>query len=217
MKKIFTLVVMAAMAISVNAQSEWNFSNWTAEDISETKTVDGLTAYAGDGKNVAIDGGTATIDDISYTQRLKFGGSGQFDEEGMPLARVLAFDVTGPSTIYIAYTHASSSGDSRTLAIDAVVDGVSNEVGTLEATAGEKVSGTVEYSGAAATIYVYSKKSGINLYAIKVTPKDGGSGIAGVEAIQGDGKTAVFNLAGQRVSKDAKGLLIQNGKKIIKK
>ena len=45
-----------------------------------------------------------------------------------------------------------------------------------------------------------------------------GAGIAGVEVeSQDDPNAPIYNLAGQRVSKDAKGILIQNGKKFIRK
>ena len=44
-----------------------------------------------------------------------------------------------------------------------------------------------------------------------------GTGINGITVDGADNANApVFNLAGQRVSKDAKGILIQNGKKFIK-
>ena len=44
-----------------------------------------------------------------------------------------------------------------------------------------------------------------------------GTGINGVTADKLDVNAPVFNLAGQRVSKDTKGILIQNGKKFINK
>lgn len=43
MKKFFTLIAAVAMAASMNAQTEWNFSNWDAKTYSETFTKDGLT------------------------------------------------------------------------------------------------------------------------------------------------------------------------------
>ena len=37
MKKFFTLIAAVAMAASMNAQTEWNFSNWDANTYNETK------------------------------------------------------------------------------------------------------------------------------------------------------------------------------------
>ena len=43
MKKFFTLIATVAIAASMNAQTEWNFSNWDANTYNETFTKDGLT------------------------------------------------------------------------------------------------------------------------------------------------------------------------------
>lgn len=44
MKKIFTLVAAAMMAVCANAQTtEWNFSEWEAKEFKQTETKDGLT------------------------------------------------------------------------------------------------------------------------------------------------------------------------------
>lgn len=43
----------------------------------------------------------------------------------------------------------------------------------------------------------------------------GATGISDLTADKADANAPVYNLAGQRVSKDTKGILIQNGKKFI--
>ena len=58
MKKLFTMVAMAFMAVCVNAQSTdktWNFADWEAIEYTETFTKDGLTLYAKTDKSVTIE------------------------------------------------------------------------------------------------------------------------------------------------------------------
>ena len=67
------------------------------------------------------------------------------------------------------------------------------------------------------TYYVFNKNTQIGFGGFEFTA-DEGTGIAGVEVEEeNDPNTPVYNLAGQRVGKDAKGILIQNGKKFIRK
>jgi hypothetical protein len=44
-----------------------------------------------------VDGNNKTLEDWVFTHRIKFGGTGTFDEDGKAVSRVLAFDVTGNS------------------------------------------------------------------------------------------------------------------------
>ena len=58
---------------------------------------------------------------------------------------------------------------------------------------------------------------GVNFYDIKYTPGTS-SGITNITTEeQADPNAPIYNLAGQRVTKDTKGVLIQNGKKFINK
>lgn len=215
MKKFFTLIAAVAMAASVNAQTqEWNFSNWETGEINSVVEKDGLTVYATSEKAISIDGNKKTVDAVKYTQRLKFGGTGSVSDLDN-MVRVVAFDVTGACDIYVVAAHGSSSGEPRPLKIDAVVDGTVTPVGEVSIDAGECKSATVKYTGAAARILIYSGKSGINLYDIKVT--SGTSGISNIHASQAANEGATFNLLGQKVASNAKGLVIKNGKKFINK
>ena len=88
MKKLFTMVAMAFMAVCVNAQSTdktWNFSEWEAKEYTEKFTKDGLTIYAKSDKKVTIDGSKKTVNEVKYTQRLKFGGTGSADSRVLNL------------------------------------------------------------------------------------------------------------------------------------
>lgn len=220
MKKFFTLIAAVAMAASVNAQTqEWNFSDWdltTYGSISTDVSKDGLTVYANanDNKAVTLDKNSKTVDGVKYTQRLKLSGTGSVSDL-KNMARVVAFNVTGACDIYIVAAHGSSTGDPRPLKIDAVVDETSTPVGEVTFAAKEYKSSTLKYTGGAAKILIYSGKSGINLYDIKVTA--GTSGISNINASEAANEGATFNLLGQKVASNAKGLVIKNGKKFINK
>lgn len=223
MKKFFTLIAAVALAASVNAQTEteWNFSNWDAKTYSETFTKDGLTLNINkDGKGedapMTIDSNKKKVDNVQYTQRLKLSGTGSVSDLEK-LVRVVSFNVEGPGNIYVVAAHASSSGDSRTLKVAAVVDNVMTSLDDISYDANEIKSFTVKYNqNKAAKILIYSGKSGMNIYDIKFTPANVTNGISNISAAAAkkDGKT--YNMAGQEVSSSAKGIVIKNGKKYVK-
>lgn len=95
---------------------------------------------------------------------------------------------------------------------DAYVVGAGNQASwvylTFEATANE-------------TYYIFNKNTQIGFGGFEFTPNesdpDDGAGISDITLNKEDANAPVYNLAGQRVGKDAKGILIQNGKKFIRK
>lgn len=180
MKNLFTFIVALFMATGVYAQAEtatvkeWNFSNWTKGDLTENKTIDGLSVYATADKKMAIDGSNKTVDGVKYTQRFKFSGTGNVANESS-LCRVISFEVTGPSDIYIVAAHGGKSTDaSRPLVIASYTDNDFTSLAELDKITynyGNPISSTVKYTGTkTAKILIYSGNSGINLYDIKVTP-----------------------------------------------
>ena len=221
MKKFFTLIAAVALAASVNAQTEWNFSNWDAKTYSETFTKDGLTLNINkDGKGevaaMTIDGNKKTVDDVKYTQRLKLSGTGSASDLEN-LGRVVSFNVEGPGDIYVVAAHASSSGDPRTLKVAAVVDNALTSLDDISYDANEIKSFTVKYNqNKAAKILIYSGKSGMNIYDIKFTPANVSNGISNISAAAAKKNGKTYNMAGQEVSSSAKGLIIKNGKKYVK-
>jgi hypothetical protein len=156
--------------VEASETMEWNISmdafNGLGE-ITETKTVEGLTIYAASDKAVVVDENNKTLDDMSFTHRLKLGGSGGFDEGGMPLNRVISFDVKGNTKITVAAMSSSSSAD-RVLNIAVnVKDSILAEFPALGASL---TSGVYEYVGGPATILMFSPSSGVNIYYIKTEP-----------------------------------------------
>ena len=141
----------------------WNFSNWEAKSFEETETIDGLTVVVSDStKPITIDGSNKTYDGVSYTQRLKFGGAGSATN------RHLTFELPANTSVKIIATHASSSGDPRPLKLATGQFG--SEVASVDCPTGEVVELNYTNKGAATTAFIYSGNSGINLYAIYLTP-----------------------------------------------
>ena len=64
------------------------------------------------------------------------------------------------------------------------------------------------------TYYVFNPKSQLGLYGFEFTA--GATGINEIAANKANANAPIYNLAGQRVNSNAKGILIQNGKKFVK-
>ena len=140
----------------------WNFSNAEFNSlgtISSTQTVDGLTINATSSGTVMVDASSQTIDNISFTHRLKLNGTGSANY------RSLKFNVTGDCTIDI-YLKSANSSENRTLRIDFGTFN-SNNYQKTSATASIAKS-TISYTGEATTVYVYGTVGGVNLYGIRV-------------------------------------------------
>lgn len=167
MKKIFTLIGVALMVISTNAQS-WNFSTWEAKTFAKgsTETIDGLTVNPSE-KDIVIDGNNKTVDGVKYTQRLKFGGSGS------PTTQNISFDVSGAGTLKVIVTSSSGSEDRK---FGVALEGT--EIAEKDAKGGAVEAVTVNITGAG-KVAIYGK-GGVNLYLVEFTA-GGGSGGGGSE------------------------------------
>ena len=148
----------------------WNISSDAFNALGEltaTTTVEGLTIYAADGKSVIIEANDKEVDGMTFTHRLKLGGSGGFDENGLPLNRVLAFDVAGNSKITVAAMSSSSSTDRILNMAAGHKDSIHAEI---PAPGPALIMGSYNYIGEATKIFLYSPSSGVNVYYIKVEP-----------------------------------------------
>ena len=164
------LLALSVFAAGGHASTEttiWDFSEWygdaTSEvTLSETTTKSGLTVYASSETAVKFDASKKTVDGISCTHRLKFGGKGN-----ETTGRYVTFNVAKNSTIKIVADHASGSGDPRPLKI--ALNLFSNVVNTTDLLPGSPQVVTYNYTGTEnATVYLYSGNSGINLRKIIV-------------------------------------------------
>ncbi len=61
---------------------------------------------------------------------------------------------------------------------------------------------------------MFNTKSQIGIYGFELTA--GATGISDITANKANANAPIYNLAGQRVNDNAKGILIQNGKKFVK-
>lgn len=173
MKKFYSLIIALSVSSLINIQAqEWNISGDSFKDLgtlTAPTTVDGLTIHATEDATVVIDANDKTLDDVSYTSRLKLGGSGSFDAEtGLPLSRVLSFDIDGPKTISVICMSSSSSAD-RILNIAAGTS--ENILAEAPAPKEQPIQRTdINYTEeSATTIYLYSPSSGVNIYNIIVS------------------------------------------------
>lgn len=164
--KMLSILFLGFVGITTYAQ-EWNISTAgfnALGSIAETKTVEGLTIYAATGAEVVVDANGKTLDGMTFTHRLKLGGSGTFGTDGKPVSRVLLFNVTGNTTITVMGM-SSSSGSDRELIIAA--GNKDTKVGTFPALGASIGKGVYTYTGGPTTIYLYSPSSGVNIYYLK--------------------------------------------------
>jgi hypothetical protein len=167
--KMFSLLLLGFIGITSYAQ-EWNISSASfnaLDTIHTTATVEGLTMYSITGALIIVDANGKTIDGFTFTHRLKLGGSGTFDAAGTtPISRVVAFSVTGNTTITVKGMSSTSTAD-RVLVIAA--GNKTTEVGRFTALGASISSADFTYTGGPTTIFLFSTASGINLYYIKAT------------------------------------------------
>lgn len=125
--------------------------------------------YAGETQNIDIDGSNKTFEDTkgkrSYTSRLKFGGAAVLDANGAPAIRTISVTPDAAGTLVVDFANASGSDETaRTFA--AYQNG--DIVGTASVNKGEQNILAVEVE-AGEPVYLYSQRSGINIYGIFLT------------------------------------------------
>lgn len=231
MKKIFTLIAIAMMAVGAQAQTI-TFTEVVAKGNMNGKTFgsDGfvLTCTDTSEKDGAPDPkqeidansqyfGTAS-DYTNYTHRLKTGGKSSSKN-------CLALSIPTAGTLKIAVRSASSSADDRNMVLTQDGTEIFNQVikenestdyetVTIEGES-KKVFPIVSVEVAAGTVDITYPKNGINFYAF-ILEADTPTGIENVQVAENE-NAPIYNLAGQQVDKNYKGVVIQNGKKFINK
>lgn len=153
MRRLFTFLVLTTFTVLISTAQEWNISS---DDfnllgvLEETTEVNGLTIYAHSGKKVEIDSNNKSLDGMDFTHRLKLGGQGDFDENGLPLGRVVSFEVEGSTEITVMGM-SSSSGEDRELQLaSAHGDSI---FATFPALGPEISKGVYVYQGGPSTIF----------------------------------------------------------------
>ena len=223
MKKIFTLIAAAFMAVSVNAQGVYGVQSGDAgvaagttysgvPNITMTWGVAGGEDFKGGNKESktleTLLGATGFCEGNGESGKLKSGTVYYYEPAqagtltvGVVLNAGKAFYVQDIDGKNVDFVMTDSEGTTI----------LTENGGKLEA----KVTGAiVTFSVAAGKKYaVYCAGSKLGYYGFKY--EVGGTGIEGVTAdkVSSD---VLYNVAGQRVNANAKGLVIKNGKKIIK-
>jgi len=224
MKKIFTLIAMAVMAMGANAQKYY----FQEGDVASAGSLDGknfadfISLVDTEGK-MAIDGNNAYFGDANtqtkFSYRLKSGGKSSSKNQ-------IHLAIAEAGTLKVYARTGSNSATDRNLIITqnetelynkVVQEGDAVLVKGLDETDPEKETKvypavTVEVS-AGEVVLTYPTGS-MNFYGFEAG--NGATAIQTVKAAQvTDG--VVFNLAGQKVGNDFKGIVIKDGKKMLQK
>ncbi|MHB9141719.1 MAG: T9SS type A sorting domain-containing protein [Paludibacter sp.] len=225
-KTLLSMAIAFISAFAVNAQQTWNFSDFTAATFTETTIVSGLKIMAASSTNVSIDANNKVNGSYSFTQRLKLGGSGAATNY-MPTTRALVFNVTGPGDISVASLSSSSSTDRRLILTNGTdsLTSFTSPGSYTDANSNTIPLTTYQYTGAAATLYLYSVSSGVNIYllaatsatpisSLKAVLSDKGVSFNGTEILNNKGLSIeVYSVLGKRIANSTKSLSTTNFQK----
>lgn len=224
MKKFFTLIAAVALAASVNAQVLKFDQTYAKGSVPATFSADGLVLKVvdTDGK-MAVDAnsqyfGTAeSYENFSY--RLKSGGKSLTKNN-------LTLTVPSDGTLKVYVRTGSSSATDRNVVLtqngtelvnkillesEAVSVPMTDDKGeTKDTNVFPVISVPVKQGDVAITYPVNS----VNFYGFELVKTGTGISSVNAAAAKKDGKT--YNMAGQKVSSSAKGIVIKNGKKYVK-
>lgn len=220
MKKIFTLMAALTLAASVNAQTiSFGTEAQKGSDLQTTWSNGDvkLVLTNADGK-MSVDANKAnfgTADKFNtFVSRLKTGGKSS-------TKRFITLTVPADGKVRVAARTGKNSENTRTVVL--TQDGVQlvskalDEAEKIVVNAETTVYPYVEVPVKAGTIEITFPVNGINIYGIEFIKSDP-AGVRTVQAVKKvNNNEPVYNLAGQQVSKHQKGLVIVNGKKIIRK
>ena len=121
--------------------------------------------------SVVVDANKKTFEDVSYTKRIKLGGTGTADY------RSIHFTLENDSTV--DFDMLSSNGESERTVNIYKVDGENEEIVNTLTVVGSKVDGAYQRHTldlTAGSYYFCSASSGLNVYGVRITEKtqDGG-------------------------------------------
>ena len=234
MKKFFTLIAAVAMAASMNAQGTYavqvgdkvNAGNQikSVKNITLTYIEKDGTAYA-DGKE------NTNWADADFGAYVCGKNSGKLVSDAEPTGCAYKFETTKAGSLTVAVQLNANKGfhilgaDFAEVApasynLPAAKDGDSQEF--TQNDKGENIvsvksNGTVTFSVAeGGTYYVLAAGTKMGFYGFKYVTGTS-TGISDIQAPKSSKDGATFNLLGQKVANDAKGIVIKNGKKFINK
>lgn len=233
MKKFFTLIAAVAMAASVNAQGTYAVAEGDVVNAGDQiTTVNNVTLTYCENAGTAFAVGKKTTNwaDADFGAYVCGKNSGKLVSGAEPTGCAYKFETTKAGSLTVAVQLNAAKGfhildaDFAEVApasynLPAAKDGTSqkftqNEKGENIVTA--KSNGTVTINAVAGgTYYVLAAGTKLGFYGFKFTA--GTSGISNINASEAANEGATFNLMGQKVASNAKGLVIKDGKKFINK
>lgn len=184
----------------------------TRTDTDNKHAIDSNNAWFGDATN-----------QVKYGFRFKTGGKSSA-KNGLTLT------VPAAGTLKICVRTASGSDETRTMVLtqngtelykevvkesDAISVDIEAAKSETNPTGTTNVHPIREIPVAAGTIEVTYPNNAINFYAIEYVPT--ASGIEAVKSVKVAQDNVIYNLAGQKVGADYKGIAIMNGKKVVLK
>ena len=212
MKKIFTLIAVAAMAMSANAQgkfaleeaAEYGFGEQPkrAERVTNCEMTFGDPNDPGDA--VAFKAATADASVEGYTAYTP--GNGVNGNKPGGTLYVFKPAIDGSITVAVVLNadkkfHISEDGTDM-----AGYEGI---------TVAEKYYGTYSFNVKAGSTYkVWCDGSKLGFYGFELS--DQPTSVKGIKNVAVN-NGAIYNIAGQKVANDYKGLVIKNGRKMIQK
>lgn len=224
MKKIFTLIAAALLAVGAQAQSI-AFTETIAKGSVSSFGSDGFVLTVNDpGKKMEVDANDqyfGTADEYAqYNFRLKTGGKSDSKQN-------MSLSIPSKGTLKVAVRTASSSATDRNLTLnqggetlyDAVVK--ENEASDYyTATISDKDTKVFKYVSVAVeegTVDIGFPVGALIFYAFELVADTTPTAIESVKAENNAKAQEMYNLAGQQVDKNYKGVVVMNGKKFINK
>ena len=234
MKKFFTLIAAVAIAASMNAQGTYAVQegdNVKAGD--QISSVDNITLTYMENDDVEFAAGKKTTNwaDADFTAYVCGVNNGKLVSGAEPTGCVYKFETVKAGSVTVGVQLGGTKGfhilnaDFAEVApasynLPAAKDGDSQEFTQNEKgenIIAKKSNGTVTFSVAeGGTYYVFAAGSKMGFYGFKYVT-DTSTGISDIQAPKSSKDGATFNLLGQKVANDAKGIVIKNGKKFINK
>ena len=234
MKKFFTFIAAVAMAASVNAQGTYAVAEGDAVTAGDQITsVNNVTLTYCENAGTAFAGGKAMGNwaDADFTAYVCGKNSGKLVSDAARTGCVYKFETAKAGSVTVGVQLGGTKGfhilnaDFAEVApasynLPAAKDGDSQEFTQNEKgenIIAEKSNGTVTFSVAeGGTYYVLAAGTRMGFYGFKYVTGTS-TGISDIQAPKSSKDGATFNLLGQKVANDAKGIVIKNGKKFINK
>lgn len=234
MKKFFTLIAAVAMAASMNAQVTYAVQVGdkvnAGDQIKSVKNIT-LTYMEKDGTAYADGKETTNWADADFGAYVCGKSNGKLVSGAEPTGCVYKFETVKAGSVIVGVQLNGNKGfhilDAEfaevapaSYNLPSAKDGDSqkftqNEKGEniIEA----KSNGTVTFNVAeGGTYYVLAAGTKMGFYGFKYVTGTS-TGISDIQAPKSSKAGATFNLLGQKVANDAKGIVIKNGKKFINK